>query len=134
MDKTLEARLFERYPEIFRERNLPKESSEMYWGLQVGDGWHPLLESLCRDLQNATDTNGSPQVVATQVKSKFGRLRFHAHRQDDRQKAMIELAEEASARTCDICGAPGELVPSRRSSSTRCAQHRAEDTYGGSNG
>lgn len=122
MDKALQSKLFEAYPEIFRERHLPIEESAMSWGLQVGDGWYRLIDDLCRDLKSMTEA-GSPQAVATQVKDKSGRLRFHVRETDASQRSLIERAEDLSTRTCDVCGAPGSPISSRRMVVTRCAQH-----------
>lgn len=47
------------------------------------------------------------QVVATQVKEKFGTLRFYVYGADSETHAMINMAESMSARTCEVCGSPG---------------------------
>lgn len=48
-----------------------------------------------------------PQIVATQVKEKYGILRFYVNYSNPVIDAMIGLAESMSARTCEVCGAPG---------------------------
>lgn len=50
--------------------------------------------------------------VAVQVKEKFGTLRFYVRGVRSRSEAVrhyIEFAEYISSRTCEVCGAPGEL-------------------------
>ena len=49
------------------------------------------------------------QVVAAQVKEKFGTLRFYCDGGDDRIRGMENMAESMSARTCETCGSPGKL-------------------------
>jgi len=49
-----------------------------------------------------------PQVVASQVKEKYGTLRFYYDGGDDRITGMVYLAEGMSEVTCEQCGAPGE--------------------------
>ena len=62
------------------------------------------------------------QVVAQQVKEKFGGLRFYYSGGDDTIHAYVTFAEYLSERTCDVCGAPGKqsgggwIV-------TRCKEH-----------
>lgn len=60
--------------------------------------------------------------VATQVKEKYGTLRFYAHGATDEQYAYIRFAEAMSAHVCEVCGARG-----RRNQSgwiqTRCREH-----------
>jgi len=46
----------------------------MGWGIQCDDGWFNLLSVLCERLQYLTDRDGSPQLVASQVKEKWGGL------------------------------------------------------------
>lgn len=49
------------------------------------------------------------QVVADQVKEKFGTLRFYYDGGDERISGMVTLAEGMSAVTCEQCGNPGEI-------------------------
>lgn len=49
------------------------------------------------------------QVVATQVKEKYGTLRFYYNGGDEYIDGVVAMAESMSARTCETCGAPGEL-------------------------
>lgn len=50
-----------------------------------------------------------PQVVATQVKEKFGTLRFYYYGGDEYVRGVMNMAEHLSASVCEECGAPGEL-------------------------
>jgi hypothetical protein len=47
------------------------------------------------------------QVVATQVKEKFGGLRFYYSGGDELIDGVVRMAESMSDRTCEECGAPG---------------------------
>jgi len=90
-------------------------------GFECGDGWYDLIDVLCLQLQAATK-NGAPQLVVTQVKEKFGRLRFYTCGQNDEQEGMIGLAEAISARLCEVCGNRGRIVEDRWLR-TRCPEH-----------
>jgi hypothetical protein len=50
-----------------------------------------------------------PQVEVTQVKEKFGTLRFYTSLGDDYIYGAIAMAESMSAVTCETCGKPGKL-------------------------
>lgn len=50
-----------------------------------------------------------PQVVASQVKEKYGGLRFYYSGGDDGIDTMVSFAEMLSERTCETCGAPGKV-------------------------
>jgi hypothetical protein len=47
------------------------------------------------------------QVVAIQVKEKFGTLRFYFGGGDAYIDGIVSMAESMSGRTCEQCGAPG---------------------------
>ena len=49
-----------------------------------------------------------PQVVASQVKEKFGTLRFYYYGGDDQVDGIERMAESMSAVMCETCGAPGK--------------------------
>jgi len=100
----------------------------MCWGIECGDGWYDLIDALCADIQNEVDNEirqqgykikrgdlkpedalpeEDMQVVAVQVKEKFGGLRFYVSRETDRVAGMISMAESMSLRICETCGNPG---------------------------
>lgn len=49
------------------------------------------------------------QVVAQQVKEKFGKLQFYSTGGDSYIDGMIEMAESISTTTCETCGCPGVM-------------------------
>jgi len=114
--------LCEKYPKIFRDRNRSMQETCMCWGFECGDGWYDIIDALCGTIQHhlnwkrgsdkhkgMTDEewDESHQVVAAQVKEKFGGLRFYIRGGDDFVEGAIALAESLSFRTCEECGAPG---------------------------
>lgn len=124
MSPELEQTLYDRYPLIFVGCHAPPCESGMGWGCMVGDGWHALLDELCSKLQRETDQRGAPQVVALQVKEKFGGLRFRVREASLRQRVWIKRAEETSMRTCEVCGRLGLCINgSENGVRTRCEQH-----------
>ena len=104
MKKELDALLCSRYPLIFADRHAPMTQSCMYWGFSCGDGWFDLIDTLCARLQFATDHNKAPQVVATQVKEKWGMLCFYYWGGNNEQSGMVDMAEALSERICEECG------------------------------
>jgi hypothetical protein len=51
-----------------------------------------------------------PQVVAEQVKEKFGSLRFYYQGGDDYISGMTSFAESLSAIICEGCGVPSKIT------------------------
>jgi hypothetical protein len=66
-----------------------------------------------------------PHITASQVKEKFGGLRFYTNGYTDEVSAMISMAESMSYRTCEVCGSPGRSN-SYGWISTLCDTHRLE--------
>ena len=96
MKKELDELLCTRYPLIFVDRNRSIKETCMSFGFTCGDGWFTLINTLCEGLQLGTDRNGAPQVVATQVKEKWGQLSFYVRSATDEQFGMIDMAEALS--------------------------------------
>jgi len=76
MDKKLELKLVEKYPLIFKEYGGDIRNTCMGWGLSCSDGWFKLIYNLCEDITKIIG-NKNIEVVAVQVKEKFGGLRFY---------------------------------------------------------
>ena len=116
MSPELDDALCTKYPHIFAMRHGDPTITAMCWGFEAGDGWFPLLDALCSEIQRETDEQGAPQVVADQVKSKGGSLRFHVGDTSIRQRAMIDFAQSMSNQICETCGRmgpPGERQVAR---------------------
>ena len=71
--------------------------------------------------------NACPQVVATQVKEKFGTLRFYYDGGDDVVRGLVQMAEALSEVTCEVCGSPGKRRGDRWVR-TLCDEHDKSDS------
>lgn len=159
MNEQLDKKLCEDYPKIFCNRYKSPQETCMHWGFEVGDGWYNLINTLCEALTYTFTTSieideedakslgvapsmwenhyffkvEAPQVIADQVKEKFGTLRFYYHLEysDDINKlaetnkypelqdiikrytdyidGIIHFAEIASGRTCSVSGTEGRM-------------------------
>lgn len=104
MRDELELQLFAKYPKIFKQKDLPMTQTCMCWGLECGDGWFDIIDTLCSKIQAYVDTTGTPQVEATQVKEKYGTLRFYTNIYDDEIEKYIEEATNQTLHVCERCG------------------------------
>lgn len=128
MKTELQNKLFEKYPKIFRQKDLPMEDTCMCWGIECGDGWYDLINNLCFTLQFNTDNNNNyPQVEAVQVKEKFGSLRFYywiSNEGSERHYGNIEgricFAESLSTTICEHCGTNQNVTQTEGWISTVC--------------
>jgi len=84
----------------------------------VGNGWFGLIKSLINDL---TELGWNKET--TQVKEKFGGLRFYINAGSDEIHQRIIQAEKESYTVCEKCGEPGELRKDNGWYSTLCDKH-----------
>ena len=106
MNDTNTQKLYDAFPRLYRGRNLPHSKSSMLWGFECGDGWFNLIWNLSRAIEaEARRTGIDPKSIlwpeATQVKNKFGTLRFHLRRDTEATQALKEDALKASEHIRD---------------------------------
>jgi hypothetical protein len=51
MKAELQEKLYQKYPEIFQQKDLDMTLTAMCWGISCGDGWYNILDVLCGELQ-----------------------------------------------------------------------------------
>ena len=123
---------FEKYDAFAKhmEVRFPKMFSGKYGGFACGEGWWPILEKLCSNIQHHIDWKNKqsevvPQVTVAQIKEKFGGLRFYYDGGDDEISGMVRMAESWADIACEVCGAPGSSG-GKGWIKTLCPIHRAE--------
>ncbi len=117
MTKSLELKLKERFPKLLVDMYGNPHYTCMSYGISCDDGWYDLLYNLCEELQGLSDAYGK-QIVATQIKEKFGGLRFYIKVDGENQptddewkliSATIDKYEELSLDTCELTGGIGDM-------------------------
>lgn len=110
MRDELEKKMVEKFPKIFRDVGKSPQESCMAFGCECDDGWFDLLNELCTEIQSYLDKKkGCKQVVAAQVKEKFGGLRFYYDGGDEQTEKFVMKAEQESEKICEMCGNKGEI-------------------------
>jgi hypothetical protein len=121
--------LARRWPDLFQK----SEDIEF----SIGDGWYHIIDVLCdrlsyrvesarRQLKYAMDNPTAKFIKSiedlekeleqaleelptiSQVKEKFGTLRFYIYGGTQEMENYIDFAEAMTSRVCEECGAPGE--------------------------
>lgn len=127
MNNELQKELYEKYPDLFSNRNRSPMESCMSWGCEVGNGWYELLSSVCwrisqhekniEDRVRIRAKNEKPNdqsdldyvpVKFDQVKEKYGGLRIYFSGGDDYVDGLVSMAEEYSYKVCEVCGNAGK--------------------------
>jgi hypothetical protein len=123
----LDQKLCEKYPKIFKDRHGDPKETLMCFGFEVDDGWFNLIDTMCSLIQHNIDHSEKtferqqtklydweteivppvPQVVAVQVKEKFGGLRFYYDGGDQYIRGVVSMACSLSNKTCEVCGNTG---------------------------
>lgn len=124
--------LVKQWPDLFQKAQITY--------LEIDDGWLPIVENICRMISSPVDNlrdrihtlKEEPDIysdlitqyenklideienlpIISQVKEKFGGLRFYIHNSTDRIDNYIDFAETMSTYTCEMCGKPGRIRPS----------------------
>jgi len=115
MKKELQDRLYKEYPEIFQEIKKPGRG-----GIAAGDGWYVLIDNLCKSIQKHMNLGDDMKITATQVKEKFGGLRFYFAGGDASIRNLVYTAETMSFEICEECARPGKKRPERSWIRTLC--------------
>lgn len=103
---SFEDRLIGFYPALFPVRGLPNVDAQRT-RILCGDGWFPLIEMLCDEVQELIDSRGLPQVTIIGFSEKFGGMRVSYQGDSEPVRKLVEAAERASFGFCEVCGIAG---------------------------
>ncbi len=139
MKKKNNEKLVELYPEMFtftardyKHNILHKAYNKVLWELQkrikftrkfdyygqvnpykysfeVGDGWFGILNNLIIGIRDNDKKKGDWITKVTQIKEKFGGLRFYVTGTSDKNWALIRNAEHKSYGVCEETGSEVEV-------------------------
>ena len=110
MKQELEDKLYDSFAHLF--------PNSLIYGIECEDGWFELIFNLCKQL---ADEN----IEVTQIKEKFGTLRFYYNFGSDKIKDLVKIAEAKASATCEFCGKTGQLY-SKGWCKTLCNEHANE--------
>lgn len=113
MNQELDSKLCKDFPNLFGDRNASMKVTCMCWGFP-GDGWEKILREAAEKLEPLIvaykqQYPGEEAPRASQVKEKFGTLRFYLSHGTDEMFKIVEEAERKSVTTCEDCGKKGKL-------------------------
>ena len=140
MKTELELELVKKYPKILKDYKGDKTETCMAWGIECDDGWYNLLDKCMEKLQYFCDlcfykSGVEVQVVANQIKEKFGILAFYTsvYSGDNIQNNIIDdiinEAESKSAYTCEVTGEHGEICKKGGWYRTLCYEQARKDGF-----
>ena len=92
-----------------RSINYIQQTNPYQYAFSVGDGWYKLIYELVHDIRINDLKKGDWITKATQVKEKFGGLRFYVTGTSDKNWALIRNAEQKSYGVCEESGSEVEV-------------------------
>lgn len=139
MNNELQNQLYEKYPQLFVNKDKTPMQSPMCFGIETGEGWYEIVSSLCWMIKQHEDSiiwqtqwkqQTDPEyqsdyfpVKFDQIKEKYGGLRVYFSGGDQYIEGLVSMAEAISYHICDVCGNKGEANKGGWIS-VRCEAHR----------
>lgn len=111
--KEFEAKLVENFPDLYADMHGDASKTCLAFGVEIAPGWYDLVYSLSAKVDAIIQS--FPKEIAknyrvSQVKEKFGGLRFYMTTSTPEVAELIHEAESVSYKLCQTCGQPGKLV------------------------
>jgi hypothetical protein len=119
MKAELQKKLFKKYPNLFKQKDLPMSETCMCWGIDTGDGWFKLIDWLCDYIQGMIDNNKEDnpkeyyQIEFVQVKEKFGTLRVYCNSSPEWVENVISFVTYLSSKICENCGSTENVTSTK---------------------
>lgn len=150
MNTELQNQLYEKYPQLFANKDKTPIQSPMSFGIECNDGWYDIISSVCwmikqhednkrwqkewrekqnqqiKDSMEISIEGDEPEyfpVKFDQIKEKYGGLRVYFSGGDQYIEGLVSMAEAMSYHICDVCGNKGEANKGGWIS-VRCEAHR----------
>lgn len=103
MRQELQDQLFEKYPKIFRQKDLDMTQTAMCWGISCGDGWYNIIDVLCLKIQQLIDNpHETIEYIETSVKElepdNSSRLEFFENWKQEQEKKIIPQVEAVQVK------------------------------------
>jgi len=101
--------LYEKYPDLFANKDKTPMESCMAFGIECNIGWYNIISSVCYRIKQYEKNKKSDYYPVTfdQIKEKWGGLRIYYIGGDDYIRGVVDMAEEMSYKICERCGCPG---------------------------
>jgi len=96
--------LARKHPWMVRPNNYAGRDPYTMFGVECGEGWYDLLDKLMTEIESVCPGG----VCISQIKEKFGGLRFYVDGAPREVFDIIDKYEALSEKTCESCGGPGK--------------------------
>jgi hypothetical protein len=116
MNKEKETELVNKYPKILRDYGKNPMETCMAWGFECEDGWAEILDNCMKKVQCLCDVfsteENNVQVVADQIKEKYGTLSFYYSIYGATDPTVYEILrdtiDQVERKSCTVCEVTGK--------------------------
>ena len=115
MSPKKQAHLLKKYPKLLEGMTKNITESCLAFGIECGDGWYKILDAALEKIQAL-----APGARVSQIKEKYGTLRFYLGSANGDAFDIADMAESLSEITCETCGDPGKVRNNNGWYMTRC--------------
>lgn len=129
MSPDLTNRIMTKFPILYGLKDAPLREALMAFGFECDDGWKEIIWALSMKIENWNEEHPETPVQAVQVKEKYGGLRFYVTHEPDEIAELIDNAEKASYKTCEITGEHGRLCRKGGWYKTLCRKEASKNGY-----
>jgi hypothetical protein len=113
--------IIQKYPRVFTGGN----TIELH-----NVGWVDIIDDVCSIINDELEhmpEELAQGIYASQIKTKFGGLRFYMSHSTPIIEGAIRMAEMISLRACEVCGNKGFPITIGSWTSTFCTKHRHQE-------
>jgi hypothetical protein len=94
---------------VTRKIDYIQQTNPYKYSFEIGDGWFKIMYELVKGIKANDLKKGDWITKVTQIKEKFGGLRFYVTGTSDKNWALIRNAEQKSYGVCEESGSEVEV-------------------------
>ena len=114
MDSQLENKLYEQFPDLYRERTASLEGSRMPWGCQIEKGWYKILYDMSEQIQKIAVSGDNSPAIMEVGRDEYGQLMVGVRNITPPIADIVRSAKERSRLTCEFCSYAPAILRSRK--------------------
>jgi hypothetical protein len=123
--------LYDKYPMLFRQKDLSAQETCMCWGIACGDGWFNIIDDACKELTELAKANNAV-IEFVQVKEKFGGLRLYIEIKQENKETeravVLDIMLTDSLMGQTLTTVPNETIWQKAHAITRKAEELSYKT------
>ena len=128
MDCKLEQQLMDQFPWFEAKNMFTDEALGFTLPCECDDGWYQLIYNCLEEIEQLYKSKNADisELRFYQIKEKYARLMIYLGSYIDGVMDILSKYEDLSAKTCEVCGNPGDIRIKGYWIKSLCEKHRDE--------